>query len=942
MNRDADTSNEGHTSRAAETNPSKTWGSADEVSNRDRLEAGSARTKVLTSSEDMEDRGSLGACLDIDEVTALLRGTASTEDQDAAHEHMADCPACRAWVSALARTSWLGGDHRDVPDEAPVVGRYALLVELGRGAMGTVWAAHDAELDREVAVKVLDAGTDRVLDEARALAALSHPNVVEVLDVYSDGPSPAIAMELVEGPTLGEWLTLAPRSWQAVLAMFEQAGRGLAAAHRAGLVHRDFKPSNALVGRDGRVRVVDFGLATTESAAAAVRWGGTPGYMAPEQHRGEVATARSDQYAWCVALFEALYGHRPDSTDVRGGTTNTPPRRLRRCLERGLAEQPEARWPSMDTLLDAVHRRPTWRRWLVPGAAASLCVALWGLAPQTTEACNDELGLSLWLSSHAPSHHALRPHVQAWESTATDACALAERRPEAEHCLERQAARLHAAAALFVDADALAAVRVAERLPSAQTCLRPPPVLAADELELDHTIAVATVYADAGQHTDAMQTLEPIRDRALDASAVIRSRYAYAFASASWSAGEDATAWYVRAARDGASGGDRQVAAHAAIRLAGNTSPAVPTELKRARAWLARAEALVEANPSRDLDRRLLIARGNLASLAAEYDDALRSLGAAVTQARADAAPPAVLADTLESLASVQYDAGALDDAERNQTEALELFASAYGPEHPRTSLAQAELAAIWLAAGRIDDARRAYVESLEQLETSLGPDHIEVGAVATNLAMTHTRAGDPATAIRLLERVQTIEQHLPPGRATASTLHNLGNAYVLSDDLDAARGAFETGLEHIEGELGPAHPERAIFLSSLASVALDQGRHDDAIELATRSRALRAMSLGEDDARLAFEDLVIAGAAVERGRPALALDVARRGERLLGSHPIRPRWLAELHYFRAQALVDLGRRDEARAAASASATTFEGAGDAVLGAEIRDWAREL
>lgn len=855
---------------------------------------------------------------------------------------MAGCPACRAWVSELARTSWLEGDRHAVADEAPVVGRYALLIELGRGAMGTVWAAHDAELDREVAVKILDAAPNRILDEARALAALSHPNVVEVLDVHSEGPSPAIAMELVEGPTLGEWLAMAPRSWQAVLAMFEQAGRGLAAAHRAGLVHRDFKPSNALVGRDGRVRVADFGLATTESTSAAARWGGTPGYMAPEQHRGEVATARSDQYAWCVALFEALYGHRPGSNDVRSGTTNTPPRRLRRCLERGLAEDPEARWPSIDALLDGLHRRPGWRRWFVPGVAASLCAALWGLAPQTTTTCNDQLGLSLWLGSQADSHQALHPHVRAWESTATDACGLPERRAEAEHCLDRQAARLHASAALLVDADALTAVRVAERLPSARSCLRPPPMPAEDELELDRTITVAGVYTDAGQHVDALQTLEAVRDRALDASAVVRSRYAYAFASASWSAGDDATAWYERAARDGASGGDRQVAAHAAIRLAGNTSPAVPTELKRARAWLTRAEALVGADPTRDLERRLLTARGNVAALAAEYDDALVSLGAAVRHARTDGAPPPVLADTLESLAWVQRVAGALDDAEHNQTEALALFAAVYGTEHPRTALAQAELAAIWLAAGRIDGAREAYTESLHRLETSLGPDHIEVGVVATNLARTHVRAGDPAPAIRLLERVRTIEQHLSPGRATASTLHNLGNAYVISDDLDAARGAFEAGLEHVEGELGPTHPERSIFLSSLASVALDQGRHDDAIELATRSRALRVAAWGEDDARLAFEDLVIAGAAVERGRPAFALDVARRGERLLGPDPIRPRWLAELHYIRAQALVDLGRTDEARAAASTSAITFEAAGDAALGTEIRGWARQL
>jgi serine/threonine protein kinase len=220
------------------------------------------------------------------------------------------------------------------------LGRYVIIDLLGSGGMGVVYTAYDPDLDRRVALKLLrpdrgpswgETGRLRLLREAQAIARLSHPNVIAVYDAGSFGDQVFVAMEFIEGGTLRQWLEERP-PWREVLDRFLLAGRGLAAAHAAGLVHRDFKPDNVLLSRDGRVRVMDFGLARPigepsrmeewrapagsggNLASPLTQWGealGTPGYMAPEQLRGEASDARSDQFSFCVSLYEALYGERP-------------------------------------------------------------------------------------------------------------------------------------------------------------------------------------------------------------------------------------------------------------------------------------------------------------------------------------------------------------------------------------------------------------------------------------------------------------------------------------------------------------------------------------------------------------------------------------------------------------------------------------------------------
>ncbi|HSN29152.1 MAG TPA: serine/threonine-protein kinase, partial [Kofleriaceae bacterium] len=307
------------------------------------------------------------------------------------------------------------------------LGKYELLRLLGEGGMGQVWAAHDPDLDREVALKLLRAEQaapqlrTRLLREARAMARLKHANVLTVYEVGSEGDRDYIAMELVDGLNLDQWLATQPSRhdvWHALLA----AGRGLAAAHEAGLVHRDFKPHNVLRSRDGRVLVTDFGLARgvgdeklqavpasldtpvaldvtldanpdslldsplTQTGALI----GTPAYMAPEQYAGSPPDPRTDQFAFCVTVWQALTGERPfqgSTLDELRRATNKGvahiqsrlPRDVRAALVRGLSPDPAQRWPSMNDLLRALDRpKRTWA--ITTAIALAAGVLIGGLA----------------------------------------------------------------------------------------------------------------------------------------------------------------------------------------------------------------------------------------------------------------------------------------------------------------------------------------------------------------------------------------------------------------------------------------------------------------------------------------------------------------------------------------------------------------------------------
>jgi hypothetical protein len=305
-------------------------------------------------------------CPGDDDLAAWVDGVADDALHARVTEHVDGCARCLALVAAAAHDGGVAPKAR-----GERVGRYVVLAPVAAGAMGVVYAAYDPDLDRKVALKLLrpdgpddarEALRGRLLAEARALARLSHPHVVAVHDVGAVGDELFLAMELVAGTTLRAWLAAGARSWREIVPALAAAGGGLAAAHEAGVVHRDFKPDNVLVGDDGRVRVADFGLARdhelSEASAAtraplrpgrATRTGalaGTPAYMAPEQLAGGGATRASDPYAFARTLAEAL--------GERDGSSRGVPAGVRAVVARGLAEEPAARFPSMRAMLDAL------------------------------------------------------------------------------------------------------------------------------------------------------------------------------------------------------------------------------------------------------------------------------------------------------------------------------------------------------------------------------------------------------------------------------------------------------------------------------------------------------------------------------------------------------------------------------------------------------------
>ncbi len=376
------------------------------------------------------------------------------------------------------------------------LGRYVLLRPVGAGGMSVVWL--DPELDRQVALKLMHETTrgaatngQRLLREAQALARLSHANVVHVYDVGIVGGEVYLAMELVDGVTFKAWLAASPRTVDEILTTLGRAGAGLAAAHDAGLVHLDVKPTNVVVGDDGRVRVVDFGLARPPaetssrssdefSGPRAGRLGerltedgsvlGTPGYIAPEVLRGRAADGRADQFSFCVTAWEALFGERPfasDPKDPRAGVTGRlrpvpargaalVPRAIRTALVRGLATDPDERFASMRALLDAIRPRHTTRRAgaiavaVLGGAGLVVAGARWG--EPAVDPCADEAAAlaELWNPSRSDAlrqafvataapfaedawttvARVVDVHAQAWTRGARDACEAREVRAE--------------------------------------------------------------------------------------------------------------------------------------------------------------------------------------------------------------------------------------------------------------------------------------------------------------------------------------------------------------------------------------------------------------------------------------------------------------------------------------------------------------------------------
>ena len=460
-------------------------------------------------------------CLDVETVIQYVDGLLDTERHGAADRHLSDCFECRQMVAELARdidaTIGDNAERRYPLSRGDKVGRYTVIALRGRGGMGLVYEAHDPKLDRQVAIKLVGLGgtpidvdrdDTRLLREARALARLSHPNVVTVFEVGTEDDWIYIAMEYLDGGTLADWLKVSRPAEEVTQALLG-VGRGLAAAHDAGLVHRDVKPGNIIVDDSGKAVLVDFGLVTaehhsepetpTDDAMALSRltmtgaFVGTPAYMAPEQHFGDAVDARSDQWAFSACLYEALVGHRPfvgksvAELKQRIATTVVPaipgqvPRRVRRAVIRGLSRNPKDRFASMRDMVRALEGRPNnatfvallaaviaglavaalftiWREEEVCTGGAARAAAVWNEARATEVAAQFE-------ATKIPSGRAiadrvsdgLNRYVSRWVELHQETCretrVRKERSPEAMAlsmaCFDRRLRETHALVSLL-------------------------------------------------------------------------------------------------------------------------------------------------------------------------------------------------------------------------------------------------------------------------------------------------------------------------------------------------------------------------------------------------------------------------------------------------------------------------------------------------------------
>lgn len=387
------------------------------------------------------------ACLDENEVVALASGSLTGPALSNAQEHLDSCTECLDLVAMFQQSSAEDSGESDnsqsslaenqfVPlseseeinlnaKEGSTIGRYAVVRAIGRGGMGVVYLARDPNLDRMVAIKLVKPSLKgderaehferRLMREARAMAKLTHPNVLTIFDVGKHQNQVFLASEWVDGSTLEDWIGESTHRWQSVLQPFAGAARGLVAAHAAGLIHRDFKPSNVMVGKDGRVLVFDFGLVksvkaslddiTTQLSGNFIV--GTPAYMSPEQMIGDPADARSDQFSFCASLYESIAGKRPFAgrslmellANIKAGKIEEPkniPKWLWDMLKRGLRRNPEERFPSMSAVLEileeglAERRRRTLLFVVGAGVIAAAVAALlfyWTSAVDEDELC---------------------------------------------------------------------------------------------------------------------------------------------------------------------------------------------------------------------------------------------------------------------------------------------------------------------------------------------------------------------------------------------------------------------------------------------------------------------------------------------------------------------------------------------------------------------------
>jgi tRNA A-37 threonylcarbamoyl transferase component Bud32/tetratricopeptide (TPR) repeat protein len=843
------------------------------------------------------------------------------------------------------------------------IGRHLVIERLGAGAMGVVYAAYDPELDRKLAIKVIapqprpgeDLATARlrVLREAQAMARITHPGVVQIFDVGTHDGQIFLAMELVDGETLGAWLARARRPWREVLELFVQAGRGLAAAHAVGLVHRDFKPDNVLVDRRGRARVADFGLARAADLEAAAPLAlaaapgrasaalssqltyaegglvGTPAYMAPELLHGGPADARSDLYAFSVALFEALHGRRPFAgatlvalfDAVLTGAIDEPrgarlPAWLRRAVLRGLARDPAQRHASMDELLAALTDVPARRRRLATGAAGLVTAGLLGLSLTTfseAHVCKDiEAPLAaVW----GPARNAAlaarfadpaRPYAAtawasvarrfddygaAWVTMRRDACEATQVRGEASTelmdrrmaCLDQRLLALRRLVEVIEESNPsiidaapsfIGALRPLDRCADAGALLAdiPPPEDPAVAQEVAHErdrLARVDAFVRVGRITDAAELAAGVVAvaRALPYPPLLaEALLAHGHARRlAW--GEDAADLLTEAYTVA------EAADHARARLGAALDLAAllgARHLDAAEVWIQIAEAIARHIDEPELTGDLARVRGILAFHRNDFATAEAHFWRAADAYRSlgpDHEPD--VAAVLSNIGAVRIQSERADEAEVVLRDSIALVEASFGPDNPLLANTFQNLGSVLGEQGRArESAELLATRELPLRVAAYGPTHAVVRDRLCGLGMAWLRAGDGPAALDAYARCLAIAPSQPAPHADLRA--HLARCGLLRGDEAARRASCDRARDLVdEAAAGDRWRDSVEVEAAVSTLALAGVPADAPVVEPLLARAVEAGRDRGSTYLLAVTHLAVARRDLDLGRHA-------------------------------------------------------------------------
>ena len=885
-------------------------------------------------------------------------GTAPTHTR----EHPSSTSATGdSWLRSLARA--LGAtDTRSrmwIGPGTVVDRRYRIERALGTGGMAVVYLARDLELDRDVALKLYDVDArelslSRTIREARAMAALAHPNVLVVHGVGVHHDRVFLAMEYVVGGTLRAWLRTQTPTRAQILDVFGACGRGLAAAHAVGIVHGDFKPDNVLMGRDGRPRVADFGLArmmadaaieaagvtTTQGGASQLGFFGTPGYAAPEQLGGAVIDARADQFAFCVALHEALHGDHPfvgdDSAQraaaIRSGRRRTRvgntavPRWLDRVVGRGLAHDPARRYGSVDELLAAIARGPRTRRMgaLALGAAACTIVAASWPRASACDRSDDAIQRS-WNAERAgalaqsfaatgsplqqATYDDVTRRIDAWAETWRDerraactAIAADDGRAaidERVRCLDRQLAQLDVALAGLAQADRSTIVRaldVVAALPPPTRCSDPnagrelaapgdPELAARVDAELER-LAHASAAIELGRFAEAERIAGEVRSAAaasehpplaVAADLVLGAAHRY-------EAEYDAAATSLAEAYWLASTTGDDVHAEIAARTLACVVPNVRDSTQSATAWLRTAESTAQrvgVDEREEIELALcrgvtLLAEDDFAEADATYLAALDRL------AHVDDPEGLLAARIHEARGRVLFDLHRDAEALEEDRRAEDIFRAARGAAHPSTFRVRAYRGDALVVLGRPGEALALQLATLQSAIAAYGEDAKALAEHYNGIAVTLSNLGAMPAAIAYAEHgVAIARTHGDDGYFLTPLLTVLSAFYLESGRYEQALAAAGDAVAVSESAMGRSHSATGEAMVNHGSILMTLARFDEAADVLARARDILQRELGDDDVSVGVLCLNLAEVFHELGRHADAERELACGDRI-------------------------------------------------------------